>query len=1256
MEFSTLYEPRNEYRRLNKILLVMKLTTIILLTACLHISAASFSQNITISEKNASLESVFNKIEKQSGYTFWYKIELIKYSPKISLNVKNATLDQTLNLCFKDLPLTYVIVQNTIVLKLKAENGAVNTIQAPLPIKITGKVVDEKGEALTGASIKVKGTNAGTTTDVNGAFSIDVPENGILLVSYIGYKSREVQVNGGNPLTIALVPADGLNEIVVTALGIKRETRSLGYSAQTVSGADMDKVNPPNIATGLMGKVAGLNITQPNGVEGSSTRIVIRGNNNLAGNNQALIVIDNVIVDNEPVQRNGVVQSSRDALTLSSGGVDVSQPPVDNGSFLNSINPDDIESINVLKGPTAAALYGARGANGVIIIVTKKGGSKKNGFGVDYNYTYRVNDPYRFIKLQNEYGNGMTEDLYSANAPFYKDANGNNREEQIEGDPYGSMGNIPGAYVSPGVTSPAGGPFYNYIGFPGDGASWGPKMSGQQLVWWDGTTRPYTGNSNIFQSFYRKGNTQTQNISVSGGGELGTLRVSYTRSTNDAITYNSNNATNTFNIGSSINISPKVKIDATASYINLNKVNPPNVYGESGAGGNIGVGYMTVYNLPADYKPIERGLTSLPDGSQNPILKNAPWGYGQQYYWWNTFNDNTDITQNQFVGSISLNAQVTPWLTAVANLGLDYYTTQYTTQNYPTDAAGLIGTYGYDLARTSTNNLDGRLVFHKDKIVKDINASLSLGARHYYTNMYDIAANNPGPFNYPFIFNLTNYAGNTPTSLNALENRYVQEINSVYGLFNVSYKNYLFLDLSGTNDWSSTIRPSNWSYFYPSASLSFVFSDAFDMSAVKDWFSYGKLRISEAESANAYIPYQNGLTYVPNGTPGFTTGLNTPSTYPTTIQPQRSRSFEIGPDLGFFNDRLNVNFTYYDTYSDNQIITEPVANSSGVANVLINSGALRNRGIELTVSGKVIKTKDFSWDVTVNAAHNQNKVVALAPGFNSLQIGSWFGGNGVAMDVKVGDNYGDIYGNDYKYAPNGQKIVNLIYADGTNTGNGPVLGSQYATSDNIVKIGNATPKLTGGISQTFRYKNFSLYALTDFKVGGQIWSGDYATIMGQGMAPETVYERDGHGLPYTYPDGTKANVGVIMPGVVQGPGGTYIPNTNVVNSWWKYAGSYQSWTTIGAPFVRTNSVFNDSWGKLRELSITYTLPKEFVQKTKVFQNLSLSLIGRDLFYLFSTLPDKINPESLVGSGNVQGIQFGGLPGVRSYGFSVKAGF
>ncbi|HVW13352.1 MAG TPA: carboxypeptidase-like regulatory domain-containing protein, partial [Mucilaginibacter sp.] len=445
----------------------MKLTIALVTVLFLHVSASSFGQNVTITNKNVKLEKVLNEIEKQTGYTFWYKTDIVKQSYKISLDIKDESLENTLELCFRDLPITYKIVQRTVVLTEKTAKGT-ETVQVD-PIVVKGKVTDEQGLSLPGATVKVKGTNTATSTDANGNFSITVPDKtAVLVVSFVGYNVQQVTVGDRTNINISLVAATGsLNSVVVTALNIKREARSLGYAEQTVTGNDVVKADPPNISEGLMGKVSGLNITVPNGVEGASTRIVIRGNNNLFGNNQPLIVVDNVVIDNEPLQPGGKIQSNIDAL--SQGTTDVSQPPTDFGSFLNTVNPDDIESVNVLKGPTAAALYGARGANGVILIVTKKG-TKKKGFGVDYNYSIRWNDPYRFIQTQHEFGNGMTEALYSANPPFYTNSSGQNREEQIEGDPYGPLGNIPGAYVSPGVTSPAGGAFYNYIGFPGDGS------------------------------------------------------------------------------------------------------------------------------------------------------------------------------------------------------------------------------------------------------------------------------------------------------------------------------------------------------------------------------------------------------------------------------------------------------------------------------------------------------------------------------------------------------------------------------------------------------------------------------------------------------------------------------------------------------------------------------------------------------------------------------------------------------------------
>jgi iron complex outermembrane recepter protein len=1234
--------------------LLMRVTLLqLLLAGGLVISASAKSvhgqgildRKISLSVKGQGLKTVLHNIEQIADVKFTYDSRLVASHGQVDLEVKNEDLKNVLDRLLRPMSIQYEVVNDQIILKRVQTQGGTTGDRidiAEVFEAISGTVASLEGALLPGVSVTIEGTKTGTVTDVKGYFTIQAKPGDVLVFSSVGFESYRVKVGTSTSLNISLKKSDNsLQEVVVTSLGIKREARSLGYSVQQVSGTDVTKADPPNISQGLMGKVAGLNISIPNGVEGGSSRIIIRGINNLYGNNQPLIVIDGVMVDNEPILPGGQNQSTTDLLNK--GSTDVSQPATDYGSFLNTVNPDDVESINVLKGPTAAALYGARGANGVILIVTKKG-AKEKGLGLDYNFAVRANDPYRFIKLQHEYGAGMATTLYSANTPFVTNSSGMDRE-YTENDQYGTYQNVPN-----------GSPFYNYIGFPGDGASWGPKMDGRPMVWWDGVTRPYSANPNIFKSFYKTGNTVTQNVSFSGGGDAGTLRVSYTRTTNDAITYNSNLTQNVFNVGSSINVSKKVKAEATVSYTNIDRLNAPNIFGENVTTPNglpsSGIGYITMYHLPADYKPIERSQTYNADGSMNTnTTNNQPYPSSSMgYYWWNTFNNNTVYTQNQLLGSVKLTADILPWLTATGHVGIDYYTNEFESKYKPTDAAGIKGAYSNDLATVSTENIDGLLTAHKEGIFDNFNASLSLGASYYHNKLYDLAASNPGPFNYPFTYNLNNYAGTVNNYPRPTENRSETGINSVLGIFNLSYKNYLFLETSGRNDWSSTLPSNNWSFFYPSGSLSFVFTDAFNMSAVKNWLSYGKLRLGEATSANGYIPYQTIFNYSPVTTAGFTTGLSVPTTLPSqTIAPQHSRSFEIGTDLGFLKNRINLNFTYYNTYSYDQILPIPVASSSGANAVTINSGALRNQGIEFIINAKIIQDRNFGWDVTINGAHNQNKVVSLEPGINELPLGSWFGGDGVNMNVKVGDNYGGIYGRNYVYL-NGQKEVNLVYADGMNTGNGAVLGAQYAVSPNEVKIGDATPKITGGISNTFSYKALSLYVLTDFNIGGQIWSGDYATIMGQGEAPETTHARDGHGLPYTFPDGTTANVGVILPGVT--PDGK--TNTAVVNSWWKYAGNYQSWDNV--PIVRGNSIFNNTWGKLREATLTYRLPNSLVSKTKIFQRLSVSLVGRDLFYLFTKLPDRINPESLSGSTNVQGIQFGGLPGVRSYGVSVKAGF
>src|SRR5579871_1196961 len=1218
---------------IRKIGLIMRLSAALLLFS-LQLSANGFTQKLTLHYKNTPLVQIFGAVEEKTNYRFVYSNQVVEVNKKVDINVTDVEVTEALDKLFDGLSLHYKIVDNKLIVISEKKSLTVD-IENAAPVK--GIVTAADGTPLQGVSVSVAGTSKGTSTDEKGYFEIQANDGDVLIFSSVGYTTSRVKVSGTSALNITLVKSDNtLGEVVITSLGIKREARSLGYSDQKVTGNDVIKADPPNIAQGLMGKAAGLNITVPNGVEGSSSRIVIRGNNSLLGNNQPLIVVDGVMVDNEPILPQGQNLSTQNLL---GNNTDVrSTQGTDYGSFLNTVNADDVESINVLKGPTAAALYGARGANGVLLITTKKGGKEK-GLGLTYNFSNRWNDPYRFVKLQHEYGSGMTETLYSANPAFYKDGNGNDRQFN-ENDQYGPHSTVPG-----------GDNFYGIIGFPGDGASWGPKMAGQPLVWWDGTTRPYTANPNIFKSFYKTGTTTTHNVSFSGAGDVGSLRVSYTRTSNDAITYNSNSAQNVFNIGSTINVSKKVKVEATASYTNIKRLNVPNTTGYDLNGNGIpSPGYITMYGLPADYKAIERSLYLNPDGSKNTTLDaNAPYpSMGMQDYWWNTFKNNTTFTQNQLLGSVKLTADILPWLNATGHAGINYYTNQFETKNTPTDAEGLSGgSYSNDLSKVTTVNLDGLLTAHKDNLFPDFDASFSVGGSNYHNKLYDLYASNPGPFLYPFTYNLTNYAGTNPFP-RPTETRSETEINSAYGILNLAYKKYLFLELSGRNDWSSTLPAANLSFFYPSANLSFVFTDALKMGTIQNWLSYGKIRFAASKSANGTVPYQTIFTYLQPGLGGFTGGLAVPSTLPSlsALLPQKSRSYEVGADLGFLNNRINLNFTYYNIYSYDQILPVNIATSSGADRLTINTGALRNKGIEFIINAKIINHKDFGWDISINGAHNQNKVVSIAPGVDQIPIGSWFGGNGVSMNAHVGDDYGTIYGYDYKRdSATGQKIVNLIKDN-----NGNVIGSQYATTPGIVKIGNATPKVTGGISNTFHYKNLSLYVLTDFKIGGQIWSADYSSIMGQGEAPETVYERDGHGLPFTFPDGTTANVGVILPGVTP----DRKPNTAVVNSWWKYAGNYQSWSNV--PLVRSNAIFTNSWGKLREVSLTYRIPQKLVSTTKIFQNLSVSLIGRDLFYLFTTLPDRLNPEGINGTGNTQGIQWAQLPGVRSFGVSVRAGF
>lgn len=1110
---------------------------------------------------------------------------------------------------------------------------------------ITGKITDASdGSPLPGVSIFVKGTSVGTASDVDGGYELVVPQNATTLVfSFLGYETKEILLGIENSVNVSLgSAASELDEVVVTALGIRKEVKKIGYSVQKLASNEIVKTSPPNLAQGLMGKAAGLNVSVPNGVEGGSQRIIIRGNTSLLNNNQPLIVIDGIQMSSGQLglnQSNGTGYNIRNA---SFSTPDLGGTQTDWGTSLNSINSEDIEEINILKGPTAAALYGARGANGVILITTKKG-AKRDGFGVEYSFSTRLNKAYLFQDYQQEYGYGGAIGLWTANEDLKlpKDNQGRYRypaEAPWSGadvdNKFTQFGPLPGGYN-----------FWDQFSWPGAGLSWGAKMDGRPVVWWDGVTRPYSPTKDANKSFFQDGNTTSHNVSFSTGGDFGGIRVSLNRTGNTAIIPNSNFDNTSINIGSNLNLTKKTKVEAIAGYSRFNRLNTPAI------GDNNSISKFLTYGFPSDYVPIEKDVYVKADGSRNQFDNGTyPLSYPYGSYtnlFWHTYKQNTTLQRDRLVGSVKLDAEITPWLNIMGRSGLEYATNEFETKNSPIDAGGYQGQYGFELNRDYTITSEAMATAHKAGLLNDFDASFSLGASQWYNKFGGSNAYNNGPFANPHLY----YLANTTATVNAgwLPTYYKLEskINSVYGLMDLTYKNFLFLQVTGRNDWSSTLPINSASYFYPSASLSFAFTEAFDLGDTKDWLSFGKLRVAYAGSANGTEPYKTKAIFNSGTFGGVVTRFLPSNLQPgELLVPERSKSFEIGTQLAFWNNRLGLDITYYKINSTNQILNAQLALSSGVSSKIFNTGELENKGIEFIIRATPIRSKQMEWNVSLNAAHNQNKVLALSEGIDRYYLGQVFGTRtGVSMYAKVGDNFGTIYGLDYTYK-NGEKVVQKIW-NNTRT---EVVGTRYVTTPDPVAIGNAIPFLTGGLVNNLRYKNFSLYVLTDYKLGGDIYSMDYASAMGEGKAPATLVERNGGGLPYTYPDGSKANHGVILEGVYED--GT--KNTDVVHYMYKYAGQFQAWSNVDMP--RSNAVFENTWVKLRELSLTYDIPKSIVTKTGVFQGLSVSLIGRDLFYLYRTLPDDLNPEGVSGTGNIQGLQWAALPGVRSTGVALKASF
>ncbi len=1222
--------------------LTMRITIFLLIAFVITANANSYSQatKFSMSLKNVTIENVFHEIESNSEFMIFFQDQNIDLNRKVKVKVKDESIESILTQLFEDSKLSWEIDDRQIL--IYKENTELDprqpmlSVQQPETKTIKGSVVDGDGSAIPGASIVVKGTTTGTISNFEGNFTLTIPVNAqTMVVSFIGMQTQEIKITDLTDYKVILsTDIAGIEEVlVVAALGVKRQPRSMGYMTQAVSGEDIVMSNTPNVVSSLSGKLAGVSITNANQLDGGTSRIVIRGNNNISGNNQPLIILDGIPLENNPT----IPLAGGKGVTESTSGV------TDFGTGINFLNPDDIEDMNVLKGPAAAALYGARGANGVILITTKKG-TKKEGIGISYSYTNKITDPYYFREQQNEYGfGGLAMPMYTADNDllYDKDDQGNTLypRQKWNGDRYEAIyGQMPHGLWTYDAKA------FTWHGYS---TSWGRKMDGKMIKWWDGEMRPHSPQPDNQQYYYRNGIQDSHNISFSNAGDFGSVRVGIGHVSNDAVIDNSNYKKTNFTIGSNLNISDVLKAEVSVSYSDYNRLNGMNVQTTNDFFSKF------VYNYPVDYRPeLDHQNYKREDGTFNSFGNGThnPYGVNAYSVFWNVYEQNRSQQRNQMLGAIKLVYSPTDWLSFMGRAGLDFVSQEIEERHKPKDIAGLQGWYLHSLAKESVTNFDFLATAKKDNLLDNLNASVSVGGTQWTRERYYMKGqtwkNGKSRFKDPWIYSLANYdlstqSGEINSQQIPTEEKLQKEINSMYGFLDLSYSNYLYLQLTGRNDWSSTLPSNSNSYFYPSSSLSFVFSELIED---KDWLTFGKLRLAYAAAANDADPYKLLPTFTSSSFGGFPAhGIND-ILPPTDLKPQTSRSYEGGIDLRLFDSRLKFDVTYYHVVSDNQIMSAPIPLSSGYSNVEFNSGEMENKGFEVVASYEVVRKKDFNWTLGVNGSHNQNTLLSLDGVNKTLIIGQFFGGNGPVIQVDVGEKYGNIYGWDYELNDKGNRIVE------TRTDNdGNVVGTLYKTTPDRVKMGNSTPDLIGGINNTIRWKNFSLYALVDFSLGADIWSGDHATALSSGLSPSTLLERNGGGLPFTYPDGTQANHGIKMDGDLED--GT--ANNHVVHYIWKY-GRLGSW---GAYNLSTPSILKNDWVKMREITLSYNVPKEFVKKSKVFQNARLSFTGRDLFYIHTSLPDKINPEATsLTAGNAQGLMFGALPGMRSFSFSLNVGF
>lgn len=1016
---------------------------------------------------------------------------------------------------------------------------------------ITGIVKDGTGQPLPGASIVEKGTSRGGVTGPDGRYSVDASAGAILVFSFYGFKTQEVQVGNSAVINISMEAQEKqLSEVVVTALGIERNRKSLGYAMQTISGTKLAENKDLNVANSLKGKIAGIHVNPSSAGAGGSSFVVIRGASSLTGNNQPLYVVDGVPIDNQTLGMPSIFGGQRDF-----------------GDGIGNINADDIESLSVLKGPAAAALYGARGANGVILITSKKG--KAGKASIDFNSNTTFESPNVMPTFQNTWGGG------------YNDNYADFETTTIDGVEYTAW---PTWLVD----------------------NWGGKMDGRMMVlsaWPELGPKPYIAQPEDNQrSFFRTGKTFTNSVAVSGGSENGTYRLSVADMRNEGILPNNTIKRQTINLLASLNVTKRLTVETKVNYIRQNGENRPEV-------GGLLTSPIASMMLTPRYIDLEwQKDYKRANGTMNGFKSGSP----SNPYW--LLNElQSEDRRDRVIGYVLARYKFTDWLTMQARTGTDFYTENRMVRVGINTPGSLEGSIANDEYHVKEENSDV-LLTAAGNLSKNFTGSISVGANHLNRRQTQVGFTGRG-FNIPNLYHINN--AKTKETRNGLIRKVM---NSAYFSGQVGYKNFVFVDITGRNDWSSTLGLNNSSFFYPSVSTSFVFTDAFQIEP--GILDYGKLRVSYAEAGNDASPYMTTAGYYLSnqnfeGQPYAAISSGVPL---TDLKNELSRTFEIGTELRFLSNRIGLDLTWYTGSTRNQILPVGLSSGTGYATRLINAGEIQNQGVEILLSATPVRSKSFSWDLTVNLSKNKSEVLSLAPGISTYRM---LDVSRASIQATPGEPFGNIIGYDFMRNEKGEKVLNEQ--------------GKYQRATETSILGNIQPDWLGGLTNSFTYKGFTLSALIDFRKGGQIFSQSYDDQNAKGTGKFT-----------------ENRTNLIADGVILGTDGKYTQSDIVLVASDYYAGS-GSWGEIA-----TNSIINADYAALREASIGYNFGASGLLTNTLLKNARVSLIGRNLFYLYRDAKFKtmgVSPESAFNSSiSAQGYEAKGIPTTRSIGINLSFTF